>query len=88
MLGQLKKMTSGQGQVVTQVGHVAYQEMCIDENNTLVKVTFLYLQMLTRAPLGLCISFAQLGVFEHPPLTRLPWHVDQNKRHCSNRYQK
>ena len=40
MLGQLRKMTSGQGQVVTQVGHVAYQEMCLDETNTLVKLQF------------------------------------------------
>ena len=44
--GQLENLTSGQGQVVTQVGHIAYWETRLDETNTLASVSFLYLEYI------------------------------------------
>ena len=43
LLGHLKNLTSGQGQVVTRVGHVAYWATRLDEINTLVPQKLLYL---------------------------------------------
>ena len=34
--GQFQNLTSGQGHVVTQVGHVAYESMRIDDTDTVV----------------------------------------------------
>ena len=44
--GQFENLTSGQGQVVTQVGHVAYWETRLDETNTMASVSLLYLQYI------------------------------------------
>ena len=41
--GQGQNLTSGQGQVVTQVGHIAYVSMRFDERNTLRPLARLYL---------------------------------------------
>ena len=40
--GQFRNLTSGQGQVVTQAGHVAYVSTRLDETSTLVSVSCLY----------------------------------------------
>ena len=34
--GQGQNLTLGQGHVLTQVGHIAYESMRIDEANTLI----------------------------------------------------
>ena len=41
--GQFENLTSGQGQVMTRVGHVVYQATRLDETNTLVPILHLYL---------------------------------------------
>ena len=40
--GQFRNLTLGQGQVVTQAGHVAYVSTRLDETSTLVSVSCLY----------------------------------------------
>ena len=44
--GQFENLTSGQGQVVTQVGHVAYWETRLDETDTLPSVSLLHLDYI------------------------------------------
>ena len=41
--GQYQNLTSGQGHVVTQVGHIAYESKRLDERNTMRPLTRLYL---------------------------------------------
>ena len=41
--GQFQNLTSGQGHMVTQVGHIAYESMRLDETNTLVPFSRFYL---------------------------------------------
>ena len=41
--GQCQNLTSGQGHVVTQVGHIAYVSMRLDERNTMRPLLRLYL---------------------------------------------
>ena len=41
--GQGQNLTSGQGHVVTQVGHIAYVSMRLDERNTMRPLSRLYL---------------------------------------------
>ena len=41
--GQGQNLTSGQGHVLTQVGHIAYESMRIDERNTMRPLLRLYL---------------------------------------------
>ena len=41
--GQGQNLTSGQGHVVTQVGHIAYLSMRLDERNTMRPLSRLYL---------------------------------------------
>eukprot|EP00915_Cephaloidophora_sp_WS-2016_P011027 GHVH01016221.1.p1 GENE.GHVH01016221.1~~GHVH01016221.1.p1 ORF type:complete len:103 (+),score=2.35 GHVH01016221.1:53-361(+) len=41
--GQFQNLTSGQGHMVTQVGHIAYESMRIDETDTLVPFSRFYL---------------------------------------------
>ena len=41
--GQDQYLTSGQGHVLTQRGHVAYQSMSLDETNTMTPFPPLYL---------------------------------------------
>ena len=40
--GQGQNLTSGQGHMVTQVGHIAYVSMRLDERNTLRSLLRLY----------------------------------------------
>ena len=40
---QGKNLTSGQGHVVTQVGHIAYVSMHFDDRNTMKPLSRLYL---------------------------------------------
>ena len=44
--GQLKNLTSDQGQVVTGVGHDVYETMRLGETNTLALVLVLYLHFI------------------------------------------
>ena len=44
--GQGQNLTSGQGHVVTQVGHIAYVSMRIDERNTMRPFSRLYLFLI------------------------------------------
>ena len=41
--GQGQNLTSGQGHVVTQVGHIAFVSMRLDERNTMIPLSRLYL---------------------------------------------
>ena len=41
--GQLENLTSGQGHDLTQIGHVAYQSIRLDETNTMNLSWSLYL---------------------------------------------
>ena len=41
--GQGQNLTSGQGHVVTQVGHITYVSMRLDERNTMRPLSRLYL---------------------------------------------
>ena len=41
--GQGQNLISGQGHVVTQVGHIAYVSMRLDERNTMRRLSRLYL---------------------------------------------
>ena len=41
--GQGQNLTSGQGHVVTQVGHIVYVSMRLDERNTMRTLSRLYL---------------------------------------------
>ena len=43
---QGQNLTSGQGHVVTQVGHIAYVSMRLDERNTLRPLSRLYLFLI------------------------------------------
>ena len=40
---QGQNLTSGQGHVVTEVGHIAYESMRLDESNTMRPLSRLYL---------------------------------------------
>ena len=41
--GQGKNLTSGQGHVMTEIAHIAYQTMRLDETNTIKPPPTLYL---------------------------------------------
>ena len=43
LIGQGQNLTSGQGHVVTLIGHVAYQSMRLGERNSLGPTPLLYL---------------------------------------------
>ena len=45
--GQVKDLTSGQGHDLTEIGHVAYHLMRIDETNTMNVERSLYLNSIT-----------------------------------------